>query len=79
MRNSFQQIKILRVEIAVSADADDAEVADEISAHLTDQGMCSDTSVIFDWRYTQDFLQAPSIKAPEPLEEGEIFKLRPLA
>lgn len=89
---SRQRIKIIAVEIAVPANADEGEVADTISALLTENGICvydnakgddKREPIILDWRYRpkrgnkqQDFEGAPIVIAPRKPNEGEIFRMR---
>ena len=65
-----QKIRILQLEIAVPADAEDAEVCDEISALLTEAGIAALDGNILDWRYTG---AEREIVASDDPREGEIF------
>ena len=65
-----QKIRILQLEIAVPADAEDAEVCDEISALLTEAGIAALDGNILDWRYTG---AEREIVASDDPQEGEIF------
>lgn len=69
-----QQVRILTVQIAVPMDADLGEVADEISAHLSENGTCDPSSRILDWRYL-DPVDGYGVVAPRDYEEGEIFSI----
>ena len=68
-----QQVRILTIQIAVAADADPDSVADEMSAHLSESGICSDDSHILDWRYLTEY--QPTVTAGDDPEEGEVFGL----
>ena len=59
-----QQVRILTVQIAV---------ADEMSELLSENGICSDTSHILDWRYLTEY--QPTVKASDNPGEGEVFGL----
>ena len=65
-----QKVRILQLEIAVPADAVDAEVRDEISALLTEAGIAALDGKLLDWRYTG--IERIST-ASEDSQEGEIF------
>ena len=65
-----QKVRILQLEIAVPADAEDAEVRDEISALLTEAGIAALDGNILDWRYTD--VERVVTAADNP-QEGEIF------
>ena len=65
-----QKVCILQLEIAVPADAEDAEVRDEISALLTEAGIAALDGNILDWRYTS---AEREIVAGDDPQEGEIF------
>jgi len=65
-----QKIRILQLEIAVPADAEDAEVRDEISALLTGAGIAALDGNLLDWRYTG--IERQAFAGDDPLE-GEIF------
>ena len=66
-----QQVRILTIQIAVAADADPDSVADEMSALLSENGICSDDSHILDWRYLTEY--QPTVTADDDPEEGEVF------
>ena len=68
-----QQVRILTVQIAVAADANPDSVADEMSELLSENGICSDTSHILDWRYLTEY--QPTVKASDNPGEGEVFGL----
>lgn len=68
-----QECKILVVKIAVTANADEGNIADGISALLTENGICNEESVVLDWQYETAFDKAPTVKAPNDVEEDEIF------
>ncbi|WKZ40504.1 MAG: hypothetical protein QY328_00445 [Anaerolineales bacterium] len=68
-----QQVRILTIQIAVAAGADPDSVADEISALLSENGICSETSHILDWRYLTEY--QPTVTAGDDPEEGEVFGL----
>ena len=68
-----QNIRILTVQIAVADDVDSDLVADEISALLTENGICCESSHILDWRYLTEY--QPLVIASDDPEEGEIFDL----
>ena len=68
-----QQVRILTIQIAVAADADPDSVADEISELLSENGICSDSSHILDWRYLTEY--QPVVIASDDPEEGEVFGL----
>jgi len=59
-----QQVRILTVQIAV---------ADEMSELLSENGICSDTSHILDWRYLTEY--QPTVKASDDPEVGKVFGL----
>jgi hypothetical protein len=67
------QVRILTIQIAVAAGADPDSVADEISALLSENGICSETSHILDWRYLTEY--QPTVTAGDDPEEGEVFGL----
>ena len=62
--NPNQQVRILTIQIAV---------ADEMSALLSENGICSETSHILDWRYLTEY--QPTVTAGDDPEEGEVFGL----
>lgn len=68
-----QQIRILTIQIAVADDADPDSVADEMTALLSENGICSETSHILDWRYLTEY--QPTVTAGNDPEEGEVFGL----
>jgi hypothetical protein len=68
-----QRVRILTIQIAVAEDADPDSVADEISALLSENGICSDASHILDWRYLTEY--QPTVTAGDDPEEGEVFGL----
>jgi hypothetical protein len=63
-----QKVRILQVEIAVPANAEDSEVRDEISALLTEAGLASPESHLLDWRYTG--IERSVIASDDPHEEA---------
>ena len=66
-----QRIRILTIQIAVADEADPDSVADEISELLSENGICSDSSHILDWRYLTEY--QPVVIASDDPEEGEVF------
>ena len=68
-----QRIRILTIQIAVADEADPDSVADEISELLSENGICSDSSQILDWRYLTEY--QPVVIASDDPEEGEVFGL----
>ena len=68
-----QRISILTIQIAVADEADPDSVADEISELLSENGICSDSSHILDWRYLTEY--QPVVIASDDPEEGEVFGL----
>jgi hypothetical protein len=68
-----QRVCILTVQIAVAENADPDSVADEMSALLSENGICSETSHILDWRYLTEY--QPAVIAGDDPEEGEVFGL----
>ncbi len=68
-----QRVRILTIQIAVAEDADPDSVADEVSELLSENGICSDTSHILDWRYLTEY--QPSVIASDDPAEGEVFGL----
>jgi hypothetical protein len=68
-----QRIRILTIQIAVAEEADPDSVADEISELLSENGICSDSSHILDWRYLTEY--QPVVIASDDPEEGEVFGL----
>ncbi len=68
-----QRIRILTIQIAVADEADPDSVADEISELLSENGICSDSSHILDWRYLTEY--QPVVIASDDPEEGEVFGL----
>lgn len=68
-----QQVRILTIQIAVAASANPDSVADEMSALLSENGICSETSHILDWRYLTEY--QPTVTAGDDPEEGEVFGL----
>ncbi|AJF08293.1 hypothetical protein [Geoalkalibacter subterraneus] len=69
-----QKAKILTLQVAVDAEADEAFVADEISALLTEGALAQKDSSILDWRYHRDFSNAPITQASSDPQKGEIFE-----
>ncbi len=70
-----QKVRLLAIEIAVPADAEPGLVYDEISALLSENGICNDDSHILDWHYLNDY--QPIVKAGAKVEEAEIFESSP--
>lgn len=68
-----QRVRILTIQIAVADEADPDSVADEISELLSENGICSDSSHILDWRYLTEY--QPVVIASDDPEEGEVFGL----
>ena len=68
-----QRIRLLTIQIAVADEADPDSVADEISELLSENGICSDSSHILDWRYLTEY--QPVVIASDDPEEGEVFGL----
>jgi len=68
-----QHVRILTIQIAVADEADPDSVADEISELLSENGICSDSSHILDWRYLTEY--QPVVIASDDPEEGEVFGL----
>jgi hypothetical protein len=68
-----QRVRILTIQIAVAENADPDSVADEMSALLSENGICSETSHILDWRYLTEY--QPTVTAGDDPEEGEVFGL----
>jgi len=68
-----QRIRILTIQIAVADESDPDSVADEISELLSENGICSDSSHILDWRYLTEY--QPVVTASDDPEEGEVFGL----
>jgi hypothetical protein len=68
-----QRVRILTIQIAVAADDNPDSVADEMSALLSENGICSETSHILDWRYLTEY--QPTVTAGDDPEEGEVFGL----
>ena len=68
-----QRIRILTIQIAVADEADSDSIADEISELLSENGICSDSSHILDWRYLTEY--QPVVIASDDPEEGEVFGL----
>jgi hypothetical protein len=68
-----QRVRILTVQIVVAEDADPDSVADEMSELLSENGICSETSHILDWRYLTEY--QPTVTAGDDPEEGEVFGL----
>jgi hypothetical protein len=67
-----QRVRIIGLEIAVPADADTGQLADEVSVLLSESGVDSAGSQILDWRYTfQDW----EVQVGVDPEEGEVFHL----
>ncbi|MBU0490745.1 MAG: hypothetical protein KKA73_29545 [Chloroflexi bacterium] len=67
-----RRVRIIELEIAVAADADQSYVADELSGLLSENGVGNPDGVIRDWSYTghERLVQA----GPDP-KEGEVFRL----
>lgn len=65
-----QKVRIIPIEIAVPADADEAEVADEISALLSESGTANSESAILDWRRVD---RERLVQVGADPEEGEVF------
>mgnify|MGYP001382640652 CR=1 FL=1 len=71
-----QHVTILTIEVAVPSEADISEIFDEMSALLTENGICNPKSNILDWDYklsTFRHTQASAIP-----EEGEVFEPKEL-
>lgn len=68
-----QRIRILTIQIAVADESDPDSVADETSELLSENGICSDSSHILDWRYLTEY--QPVVTASDDPEEGEVFGL----
>ena len=68
-----QRIRILTIQIAIADEADPDSIADEISELLSENGICSDSSHILDWRYLTEY--QPVVTASDDPEEGEVFGL----
>ena len=68
-----QRIRILTIQIAVADEVDPDSVADEISELLSENGICSESSHILDWRYLTEY--QPVVIASDDPEEGEVFGL----
>ena len=66
-----QRVRILTVQIAVADYADPDSVSDEISELLSENGICSDTSHILDWRYLTEY--QPVVTTGDDPQEGEVF------
>ena len=68
-----QNIRIITIHVAVSADANEAIVSDLISSLLSEQGVEAENPIILDWQYglNGEFF---AIASSDP-EEGEIFHL----
>ena len=67
-----QRVRILSIDLAVDANVDDGNVADEISVLLSENGVTNPSSSILDWKYkpdTERIVMAPQ----DDIEEGEIF------
>lgn len=64
--------RIMTIEVAVPACADDSAIADAMSALLTEDGICSPDGILLDWRYLKD--QEYIAVASDDPEEGEIFE-----
>ena len=66
-----KKYRIVTVQIAIDDSSDTWE--DEMSAHLTENGICDEDSAIADWQYiNQDNQQIVEALSDE---EGEIFDL----
>jgi len=68
-----QRVRILTIQIAVAEDADPDSVADELSELLSENGICSESSHILDWRYLTEY--QPTVVAGNDPQEGEVFDL----
>jgi hypothetical protein len=72
-----QQLSINNNGAAVPADSKTGEVADQISALLSESGCCDEKSLVLDWKYAtnygDNFEKAPVVTAPRDVSEGEIF------
>ncbi len=66
---SGQAVRILTICVAV--DAENEWVDDEMSALLSENGVCNEKSAILDWMYATEY--RPTLIADENPEEGEIF------
>jgi hypothetical protein len=75
--NAGQTCRILTVQIAVPAEAEPGDIADQLSALLSEAGCCDAGTLILDWQYAREygdnFEKAPLVTAREGIEEGEIF------
>ena len=81
-----ERVKIISVEIAVSANLEPGECADGINGLLTENGIFNPGSVVLDWRYApadpltnrqRDFDYGPVVIAPKGIDEGLIFRQGP--
>lgn len=71
---SNQAVRILQIEIAVPANAADAQVREEISALLSESGVANPESNILDWQHTSLEWEALATAAPD---EESVFAQRP--
>ncbi len=69
-----RRVRILDIEVAVPADADDGTVCDEMSAHLSLNGIDEEGSCILDWPYSG---RERTVRVDGEPEEGEVFHLAP--
>jgi len=67
---SGQKVRIIGLELAVPADVDTGQLADEISVLLSENAVDRADSQILDWRYTRQDWEAQAAADPE---EGEVF------
>lgn len=70
-----QEVRILTVQVAVYANAEEGMVADEISALLSECGIAAPDSPILDWRYA---MPPVNVVASDDPQEGEVFEQVPL-
>ena len=68
---SNQAVRILQIEIAVPANAADAQARDEISALLSENGIANPESNILDWQYTGLEWEVAATDDPQ---EGDVFQ-----
>jgi len=73
-----QKARIITLQIAVDADVPVNQIADEISAILSENAMTAPDTSILDWQYIEslwgDLLEdAPVVTLSDDPEEGEAF------
>ena len=70
-----QLVTIHTIRVAVAADTPEGEVADEMSALLTENGVANSESAVLDWMYVFDEERTVKTPANKSLCECGVFLL----